>query len=56
MLVLVFWEKLGNAVGSLPKDPHQAARRVLESSPIIVSIQGVFTTCIGIVHNTRVAL
>ncbi|EMD37258.1 hypothetical protein CERSUDRAFT_83014 [Gelatoporia subvermispora B] len=35
VIVLFFWEKVGRAVGALPKNPEQAARRVLESAPVI---------------------
>ncbi|TCD62475.1 hypothetical protein EIP91_006823 [Steccherinum ochraceum] len=36
VVVSVFWEEVGGIVGSLPKDPEQAAKRILEIAPVIV--------------------
>ncbi|KAL6308043.1 membrane dipeptidase-domain-containing protein [Sparassis latifolia] len=33
--MVVFWEKVGRFAGQLPKDPNQAAQRVLDGAPII---------------------
>ncbi|KAH9941039.1 membrane dipeptidase-domain-containing protein [Amylocystis lapponica] len=33
--MLFFWEKVGDYVGDLPKDPDRAALRVLEAAPVI---------------------
>ena len=38
VLVLFFWEKLTGVVGHLPKDPHKAARYILNNAPVIVSL------------------
>ncbi|KAI0709261.1 membrane dipeptidase-domain-containing protein [Earliella scabrosa] len=35
VLVLFFWEKLTGVVGHLPKDPHKAARYILNNAPVI---------------------
>ena len=36
VVVSVFWEELGDVVGGLPKDPDQAAKRILDIAPVIV--------------------
>ncbi|OCH84240.1 hypothetical protein OBBRIDRAFT_799256 [Obba rivulosa] len=35
VLVLFFWDNVGRAIGALPKNPERAARRLLESAPVI---------------------
>ncbi|TCD62476.1 hypothetical protein EIP91_006824 [Steccherinum ochraceum] len=35
IVVSVFWEEVGGIVGEFPKDPEQAARRLLKIAPII---------------------
>lgn len=47
--MLFFWDKIGRAVGALPGNPEDAARRLLQSAPVIVSVNTL------IVRNTLIA-